>query len=279
MSDAVADRTESSTASWVRCSTDQGIAHVELARPEALNGLTLGMLDELVAVGHRLRRDRDLRGVLLSGQGRSFCAGLDFASVNRDGRAAMVTRFLPRPWRGTNVFQEACWVWRRLPVPVVAAVQGHCLGAGLQLAMAADLRVTSADATWSVLEGKWGLVPDMTGVATLARQVGMETAKRLTMTAEMIDGNEAVRLGLAGEVSDDPEQAARELLATLVQRSPDQLAAAKRLFDRSWTSPLRRTFAHERREQAVLLAAPNTATVRSAARERRTPRPGRRLLP
>ena len=132
-----------------------GIAHVRLARPEKLNALTLQTLDELVATARELRKDRTLRAVILSGEGPSFCAGLDFGSVLKKP-AGIVGAFLPRPWRGTNIFQEACWAWRRLPVPVIAAVHGHCYGGGLQIALAADFRIATPDSEWSVLEGQLG---------------------------------------------------------------------------------------------------------------------------
>src|SRR3954464_6184233 len=161
-----------------------GIAHVRLARPAKLNALTLPTLDELVATARELRKDRSLRAVVLSGEGASFCAGLDFASAMKSP-AGIAKAFVPRPWRATNTFQEACWAWRRLPVPVIAAVEGHCYGGGLQIALAADFRIATPDSEWSVLEARWGLIPDMTGIRTLAEVVGIDTAKRLTMTARM----------------------------------------------------------------------------------------------
>jgi enoyl-CoA hydratase/carnithine racemase len=252
------------------CVVEGGVAHVRLNRPGKLNGLTLGMLADLARVAHDLRGDRDLRAVVLAGEGRSFCAGLDFASVLRDPRG-MAAAFVPRPWRGTNGFQEACWAWRRLPVPVVAAVHGHCFGGGVQIALGADLRFTTPDATWSVLEARWGLIPDMTGVRALADQVGMDTAKRLTMTGAAVSGTEAHRLGLATEVTDDPLAAAADFAAEVSGRSPDSVAAAKRLFDRTWNSSPRRTFRLERAEQARLLMARNTKVAREAALRKVTP--------
>lgn len=266
-------------SSTVSCQVSDGVARVRLERPDKLNALTLDTLDELVATAHRLRRDRSLRAVVLSGAGRSFCAGLDFGSVAEDGQLAVLRRFAPRPWRGTNTFQEACWAWRRLPVPVVAVVHGHCLGGGLQIAMGADFRITAPDAQWSVLEGKWGLVPDMSGVRTLAQQLGLDVAKRLTMTGETVSGAEAFRLGLATQSADDPAAAADELVGQLLTRSPDAVAAAKRLFDTRWSASPRRTFARERWEQAVLLAAPNTGRIRKAARSSAPARFSPRLLP
>ena len=253
----------------VSCSVEDGVARVRLERPDKLNALTLDTLDGLARTARDLRADRTLRGVVLSGAGDSFCAGLDFATVLRDPRR--VTRaFVPRPWRGTNLFQEACWAWRRLPVPVVAAVHGHCYGGGLQIALAADLRFTTPDARWSVLEARWGLVPDMSGVQALSQQVRMDVAKRLTMTGEVLDGRRAVDVGLASEVHDDPVAAAEAFLAEVATRSPDAVAATKRVFERTWTAGPRRTFARERVEQALLLRRANTARAREAALRRDT---------
>jgi enoyl-CoA hydratase/carnithine racemase len=252
-----------------------GVARVRLDRPDKLNALTLPMLRELADTAHRLRADRELRAVVISGAGDAFCAGLDFASVLPD-RAGVARAFLPRPWRGTNTFQEACWGWRRLPVPVIAVVHGHCLGGGVQVALGADFRFTTPEARWSVLEGKWGLVPDMTGIRSLAEQVGKDTAKRLVMTAEWFDGAEAARIGLASKAVADPQLEAEALVTQLSERSPDAVAAAKRLFETTWTSGPRRTFARERRAQLRLLGLPNTARARKAAFAPEAPRFGPR---
>ncbi|MCR6033125.1 crotonase/enoyl-CoA hydratase family protein [Nocardioides sp. zg-579] len=248
----------------VTCTVEDGIAQVRLARPEKLNALTLPILAELAATAHRLRRDRSVRAVVIAGEGDAFCAGLDFAHVLRQP-ARIVPAFLPVPWRGTNTFQEACWAWRRLPVPVVAAVHGHCLGGGLQIALAADFRIAAPDSRWSVLEGKWGIIPDMSGIRSLSELVGPDTAKLLTMTADVIDGEEAHDLGLVTELAADPVAEATALARRLATRSPDQLAAAKRLLEGATTRSARRTFALERLEQAQLLFFRNTAKARAAA--------------
>lgn len=233
-----------------------GVVEVLLERPDKLNAMTLVMLDDLVRTAHALRRDAAVRAVILRGSGDAFCAGLDLRAALREP-AGIAGRFLPRPWRGTNVFQEACWAWRRLPVPVVAAVHGHCLGAGIQLALGADFRTTSPDATWSVREVRWGLVPDMSGVRALVELVGVDVAKDLTMTARTLTGVQAAELGLATRVSDDPEGAARELIAQIVRHDRAAVGRAKHLFTRSWTASARRTFALERRAQVGLLARMN----------------------
>ncbi|MFI5496987.1 crotonase/enoyl-CoA hydratase family protein [Actinoplanes sp. NPDC051859] len=246
------------------------IAQVRLSRPDKLNALTLDTLTELVATAKRLRRDRTLRAVVLAGDGDSFCSGLDIPQVMKTPRR-IVGAFIPVPWRGTNVFQEAAWAWRRIPVPVISAVHGHCYGGGLQIALGADFRFATPDSKWSVLEGKWGIIPDMTGVRTLSEVVGLDVAKRLTMTAEQLSGTEAARLGLVTEVHDDPVAAATAFAQRLATRSPDAVAAAKRLLDGAVTGSARRTFARERREQIRLLLLPNTKIAQRAARSKTAP--------
>lgn len=240
----------------VTCQTVGSIAHVRLSRPEKLNALTLPMLDELIHVARQIRRDPGIRAVVLSGHGDAFCAGMDLKSALRTP-GGVAARFLPRPWTGTNVFQEACWIWRRLPVPVIAAVHGHCLGGGLQLALGADLRVTAPDATWSVRETHWGLVPDMSGMRTLTELLPLDVAKELTLTARMVSGTEAERIGLATRVSDDPVATAVELAQEIIQHDRQAVSHAKRLLDRAATASARATFARERLAQLRLLARLN----------------------
>jgi enoyl-CoA hydratase/carnithine racemase len=237
--------------SRITCHVSDGIADVRLDRPDKLNALSIDMLGRLRDTARRLRRTPGLRAVVISGNGRSFCAGLDLGAAARNP-AAVARAFVPTP-RGTNLFQEACWAWRRVPVPVIAAVHGHVFGAGVQIALAADLRLTAPDARWSVKEVERGLVPDMSGIRALTQLVGIETAKRLTFTAEEFTGDDAVRLGLAGTVTDTPLEEAFALAGRIAERRPEAVAAAKRLFDRQWSTGDRRTFAAERREQLRLL--------------------------
>lgn len=253
--------------SLVTCTVTDGIAQVRLSRPEKLNALTLDLLRELVDTAHALRKDKTLRAVVVAGDGEAFCAGLDFGSVLKNPRR-IAAAFVPSPRRGTNLFQEACWAWRRVPVPVIAAVHGHCLGGGVQIALAADFRFATPDSTWSVLEGKWGIIPDMSGIQSLSELVGIDQAKRLTMTAEMITGKEARELGLVTELDPDPVAAATAFAGRLSERSPDALAAAKRLFDGTWQRSPRRTFARERAEQLRLLFGANAKIARAAAMRR-----------
>lgn len=236
----------------VSCTVRDGVATVRLDRPDKHNALTLDMLHALVRTSRRLQRQPGLRAVVLTGAGPSFCSGLDIPSVRPD-RVGLARALVPHPLRGTNVFQEACWGWRRVPVPVLAAMHGHCYGAGLQLALGADLRWTAPDARWSVMEGRWGLVPDMAGVQALSQLIGLEQAKRLTIGAGVLDGVEAVRLGLAGECAVDPYAAALAWVDQVQTRSPRALTEAKRLFEHTWARGPRRTLAAERRAQLRLL--------------------------
>ncbi|GIE89041.1 crotonase/enoyl-CoA hydratase family protein [Actinoplanes regularis] len=255
---------------YVSLNIENGIAQVRLNRPDKLNALTLDTLHELIATARQLRRDRTVRAVVIAGEGPSFSAGLDIAGTLRTP-SRVARAFVPAPWRGTNLFQEACWAWRRIPVPVIAAVRGHCYGGGVQIALAADLRFATADSKWSVLEGKWGIIPDMTGIRTLTEIVGPDVAKRLTMTAEQFSGAEADRLGLVTELHDDPIKAATVFAESLLPKSPDALAAAKRLVDGALTGSARRTFARERWEQLRLLRLPNTGILRRAVLKKATP--------
>lgn len=252
------------------------IAVVSLDRGDKLNGLTLEMLTELSAVARKLATDRDLRGVILRGEGKSFCAGLDFASAFK--KPSRILRSFVPDIHGTNLFQRACWDWRRLPVPVIAAVHGHCYGGGLQIALGADFRITTSDAKWSILEAKWGLIPDMSGMRTILDEVSADTARWLTMSGEELNGKEATEIGLATWAVDTEDAAlelSKEKLAQLATRSPDQLAATKRLFRDVHRSP-RSTFRAERTQQLLLLARKNTVIIRNAAMKKVSPKFARR---
>src|SRR5947208_10929090 len=137
-----------------------------MTRAEKFNGLDLDMLDALVAAAATIKGDRAVRAVILRGDGPAFCAGLDFASVSRQP-LRVARAFLRLPGRTTNLFQQTCWAWRELPVPVLAVLHGRCYGGGMQLALGADFRYSTTDCELSIMEAKWGLIPDMTGSVTL----------------------------------------------------------------------------------------------------------------
>lgn len=227
-------------------------AYVELDRPDKHNGLTVEMLSDLGRVARVVGRRDDIRAVVLTGNGPSFSSGLDIAKATGDP-LTMLRHFLPVPWLGTNTFQEACWAWRRLPQPVIAAVHGHCFGGGLQLALAADVRFATPDSDFSVMEVKHGLIPDMSGAATLSRLIGADKALLLAMTADRVDAAYAERIGLITEVRDDPRVAAEDLADRIAARPASAVAAAKQLFDRSWQAGTRRTLGIERATQLPLM--------------------------
>jgi len=248
---------------------DGPLAYVTLNRPEKLNGIDLDTVDELIAAAESLRTNRDIRAVVLRGQGRSFSAGLDFAAAFKDKKR--VARFFFAGPRSVNRFQRVAQIWRELPVPVIAVVQGHCYGAGLQLAVGADFRFTTPDATWAILEAKWGLVPDMAGSVPLSELLPADVLMRLAMTGESLTGERAAELGLATEAVEDPLAAALALVDQIVERSPDSVAATKRLVLGTRRGSLRATYRLERRLQSAMFKARNTSTARKAAAARETP--------
>jgi enoyl-CoA hydratase/carnithine racemase len=238
------------------------VAQVTLNRGDKYNGLDLPMLRGLVEVARRIEADRDVRAVILAGDGPAFCSGLDFASVGKNPRA-FVLAGLKLPGR-LNLFQRACWAWRELPVPVIAVLHGHCFGGGMQLALAADFRFATPDCEFSIMEGKWGLIPDMSGSVTLRELVPIDVAKRLTMTAEVFDGRQALAYGLVTGVADDPLKEAEALAGELLARSPDAVALTKKLFQRTWTQRPARAFWTETVLQARLLRSANHRIARTA---------------
>ncbi|TCK00516.1 crotonase/enoyl-CoA hydratase family protein [Nocardia alba] len=231
---------------------DDNRAYVELNRPGKHNGLTLEMLRDLVDAARKVADYRTIRAVILTGKGPSFSSGLDISAASSNP-LAIVREFLPRPLRGTNTFQEACWAWRRLDVPVIAAIHGRCFGGGLQIALAADFRIATPTTEFSVMEAAHGLVPDMTGPATLSQLIGIDQAKLLAMTADPIDTDYALRIGLITDIADDPARAAEALADRITARDRTAVAAAKHLFDHSWNRGSRATFAAERMAQLPLL--------------------------
>jgi enoyl-CoA hydratase/carnithine racemase len=240
------------------------VAYVTLNRPEKYNGLDFPMFHGLVAAAGRVAADRTVRAVVLSGAGKAFCAGLDFAAFGKASALDQARAFAKLPTQTTNLFQRSCWVWRELPVPVIAVMHGHCFGGGMQLALAADFRFATPDCELSGMEAKWGLIPDMTGSVTLRELVPMDLAKRLTMTAEVFDGGKALEYGLVTGVSDDPRKDAEALAAELIARSPDAVALTKRLFHTTWTSSPRAAFWTESWLQQKLLRGANHKIVRKA---------------
>ena len=275
----------------VTVTIDEGVADVRLNRPDKLNALDGDMFVALVDTASRLARDASVRAVVLSGEGRAFSAGLDYAGfmAMAGGRVAVegggpavegggesdeaggLGAIGRTDGRITHLGQQAAHGWSEVPVPVIAAVWGHCLGGGLQIALGADLRIVHPDAKLSVLEIRWGLSPDMTGTATLPRLVGPDVAKELTWTGRTVSGDEAARIGLATRASETPLDDALALAREIASKNPHAVRATKRLLDRSGTVPLDRQYADERHEIGALIGTPNQVEAVAAYFEKRAP--------
>ncbi len=234
--------------------TTDGIAHVRLNRPDKRNALDGEMFQAIADAGEQLKTHDDLRAIVISGEGKSFCAGLDLAMFSQLDRPTDRTHpGVIQPSGLTHLGQQVAWVWQELPVPVIAAVHGHALGGGLQIALGADIRIVHPDTQLSVREAHYGLVPDMTGTLFLSRVVRPDVAKELTFTARIFDGREAADLGLVTRLSDDPVTEALELATEIAGRSPDAIRAAKRLFNRLANEAAADQFAEERREITAIV--------------------------
>lgn len=232
------------------------VAVVTLTRGDKHNALDVPMFEQIIGAAERVAAEPGVRAVVLHGEGPSFCSGLDVISImaagnGLDGLVERVRGEVP------NWFQKAGYAWLSLPVPVIAAVHGNCFGGGLQIALGADIRVAAPSTRLSVMEVKWGLVPDMSITRTLPRLVAIDVAKELTFTGRVFDGEEAARLGIVTRLADDPLAVARRLAAEIAARSPDAVRAAKRLYEESWTADAHKTLALEAELQMGLIGSPN----------------------
>jgi enoyl-CoA hydratase/carnithine racemase len=245
------------------------VLEVRLNRPEKLNAIDDAMLTELIAAGESLARNEEVRAVVLSGEGRGFCSGRDLAVLSNSEQLRPPPERTPD--RITNRSQHAAWLWSELPIPVIAAVHGVAFGGGLQIALGADIRIVSADAKLSVLEIRWGLIPDITGTFTIPRLVGLDVAKEMTWTGRVVGGEEAVRLGLATRLADDPRAEALTLAHTIASQSPDAVRASKRLLNSSLTATPEEQFLDEESTIASLRGTKNQHEAIAAYLEKRSP--------
>lgn len=214
---------------------DGGVATVTMVRTDKHNALDQAMFEGLMNAAGQLAEDKSVRAVVLHGEGKSFCSGLDVASfmAGRGGTGVLLERDGDRV---ANFAQRVAYDWSLVPAPVIAAIHGNCFGGGLQIALGADIRIAAPDAKLSVMEVKWGLVPDMGITQTLPRLVGIDVAKELTFTGRIVSGGEALALGLVTRNSDDPLASAMQLAGEIARKSPDAVRAAKRLYDETWLS-------------------------------------------
>ena len=268
------------SSNLVTVEINDGVADVRLNRVEKYNALSQDMFKAIVAVGERLAESKEVRAVVLSGNGRGFCAGLDMDSFagmaessQTDGeQSSDKTGGLLAKGKGPENFaQRPAYVWKKMPVPVIAALHGVAYGAGAQIALGADIRIAAPDMKMSVMEIKWGLIPDMSLTQTLRDIVPLDVAKELTFTGRVLNGNEAQALGLVTKVSDQPLQDALAMAAEIAGKSPDAIRAGKHLLDTAWHADERTGLELEAALQTSLIGQPNQVEAIKANFEKRPP--------
>ncbi|QYX57395.1 crotonase/enoyl-CoA hydratase family protein [Roseovarius sp. SCSIO 43702] len=248
------------------------IAHVRLSRPEKRNAVDPDMAHAIVEAGQALLAADDIRAVVLSGEGASFCAGLDVMSFGALAAGDPESLVMPRTHGDANLFQEVALVWTRLPVPVIASLHGAVFGAGFQLALGADIRIAAPDTELAIMEMKWGLVPDMGGMALVPRLARDDVIRRLTYTAARIPADQAERWGLVTEIAADPLAASRALATEIAGRSPSAIRAAKRLITEAQSGlSTAEILLAESRAQTDLIGQPDQLEVIAANMAGRAP--------
>ncbi|SEF29841.1 crotonase/enoyl-CoA hydratase family protein [Variovorax sp. NFACC27] len=265
---------------WTRHA--DGVVELQLARADKMNALDPAMFDALIEAGEALRGDKAVRAVVISGRGKAFCAGLDMASFERMqqqgagsdvlGGGAAGADLVMRTHGISNAAQQVAMVWREVPVPVIAAVHGVAFGGGLQVALGADIRIVAPDTKLSVMEIKWGLVPDMAGMVLMRELARSDVVRELTFTGRIFSGEEALRIGFATRVAADPLAEALQMAHEIALKSPDAIRAGKRLLNASLSLGAAELLMAESVEQKALIGSPNQAEAVKANIERRAPR-------
>jgi enoyl-CoA hydratase/carnithine racemase len=212
---------------------ENNLAFVTFNRADKRNALDMAMFKSIDRISRQLKRDRNIRAVIVQANGEDFCSGLDIKSVlgNKSSPLLLLRKWLPGQ---ANLAQRVSYNWRKIPVPVIMVIQGRCWGGGLQIALGADFRFATPDASFSIMEGKWGLIPDMGANLALRELVAKDIALKLAMTAEVMSAETALDYGLITDVSDEPLQQAMQLASQITQRSPDAVAAVKKLYQQNW---------------------------------------------
>jgi len=244
------------------------IAYVTLTRSDKLNALDMPMFEALIAAAKTVKKDKHIRGVILSGEGNAFCSGLDVKSMLKNPVAAIKLLIKPGT-KFSNIAQDVSYLWREVPVPVIAVTHGKCWGGGFQIALGADFRYAQTDCTFSIMETKWGLIPDMAGSIALRELCPIDKAKELTMTAEVFDTKKAAEYNLVTHVADNPMQAAVEFLNSIKQKSPDAISYTKVLYNKTWLSSIRQALTLETKLQRKIIGRHNqkiSAAVHSGER-------------
>lgn len=243
----------------LRIENKNGIATVSLNRPDKRNAMSFDLLRELVKTAEKIKKDRSIRCVILTGEAQVFSAGIDLADLNNPKNRAYAAWELIKP--GQSLFQKAFLIWQELPVPVIAAIEGFCFGAGMQLALAADIRVAHTATKMSIMESRWGLVPDMGLTRSLKGLIGLDLAKELTLTARIFDATYAKEIGLVTHLDESPLVKAQAIAEEMLQRSPDALMASKYVLDAMQHEP-KKSLRLEKIWQLKLLLGKNSQIAR-----------------
>ena len=248
------------------------VAEVTLNRPEKHNAVDLAMFEALIDAGEDLAQNANIRAVVLRGAGDNFCAGIDL-SVFQGGVFDSLDKnaFKPRDGSPANFFQSAAYVWRALPVPVIAALKGVVFGAGLQIALGADIRYATADARLSIMEVKWGIIPDMAITATLRDVVPVDKVRELAYSARIIGASEAQKIGLVTAICNDPLTDARQFANEVAGKSPDAIRAIKSLINTSWRGSIEESLKREADIQMKIIGSTNQREAVLANMEHRAP--------
>jgi enoyl-CoA hydratase/carnithine racemase len=245
------------------------VADVRLNRPDKMNALSWDMFDAITAAGRALADNRDVRAVVLSGEGRGFCAGMDLENFASGGMQDAFGEGRGDSW--PNYYQTPAWVWKSVPAPVICALHGVAYGGGFQIAMGADIRIAHPDTRLSLMEIKWGLIPDMSASQTLRDLVRLDIAKELAFTGRVVGGQEALDIGLVTSINDAPREAALSMAELIAGKNPDTVARAKYMLETVWHGDTRTGLSEEQRLQTPLLHSPNQVEAVMAALEKRSP--------
>lgn len=255
----------------VNVEIEDGVASVMLNRADKHNAVDMAMFEGLVAAGESLQHAPGLRAVVLSGAGDNFCSGIDVSVFNDQGIGAVGARLMePRAGSPANIFQSAAWVWQEIPVPVIAALRGVVYGAGLQIALGADIRYAAPDVRMSIMEIKWGLIPDMAISCTARGLLSPDRIKELAFTGRTLTAAEALDAGLVTSLADQALEAANALAREVAGRSPDAIRAIKKLFNASWQADAPASLRHEAALQLEVMRGANQGEAVRANVEKRT---------
>lgn len=263
---------------WTRY--PNGVVELQLARADKMNALDPAMFDALIDAGERLRSDTEARAVVISGRGKAFCAGLDMQSfermdqggINVMGEGVAGVDLLVRTHGLANAAQQVAMTWRNVPVPVIAAVHGVAFGGGLQVALGADIRIVAPDTKLSVMEIKWGLVPDMAGMVLMRELARTDVVRELSFTGRIFSGEEAFKMGFATRLSAEPLADALQMAHDIATKSPHAIRAGKRLLNASLSHSTAEMLLAESVEQKALIGSANQLEAVRANIERRSPK-------